>query len=84
MEAEGESVTDDSYDYYERPGTSTSSVLHHLQESQMILMDETTQMSMKTVSEMSEQQILPDEEIDDINGRDRNFQITKNNTVKPR
>lgn len=74
MEAEAGSIAesmDDSYDY-ERPGTSTSSVLQQfqLQESQMIIMDETTQMSMKTVSEISEQQIMPDE-MDHLDGKIR-------------
>lgn len=68
MEAEIGSVTDDSYDY-ERPGTSASSVFQHIhQESQLLLMDETTQLSFTNASEISEQQIMPDE-MEDIIGK---------------
>lgn len=74
MEAEGGSVTDDSYDY-DRPGTSSTH-----QESQMILADETTQMSMRTVSEFSEGQLLREgeelEEEDIILGK-KNTKILK-------
>lgn len=63
IEAEGGSVTSDSFDL-DRPGTSSTH--HTLHDVHAMMLDETSQMSMRTTSEFSDgQQLREFEEMDD-------------------